>query len=481
LPRAAATLGTIVLGAFACTSSPSAPDLPPLEDRGDVRVQVDLGQRLGPIVTGGGTNFTGFAKYVAPESARTDDLAKIPYRLNRVHFSGEVPDEETWRTEDRLDEHYPQPKPPPEPWDFQWLDGVVKVVEDVKKNGGPDYIMTIHNAPQWMTTDFQMVGHLPRNFDDYAKYCARIVSYYNRGSFVDDAGRTVTSPFGPLGIKYWEIWNEPDINDVGGGDVAVMTPDEYARLFATVAPAMRAVDPSIKIGGPNTVADYEDTLSYVHALLGTGATVDFLAMHQYQAGPGMPDGESFRATAAIVNRPTTTLPIVISESNSDANDDQRRTGGPFEWAAMPLMYEAHVVAGTWRVLRWETYESAYDLVDAARGKLVTTYWAEQIFWSAVPEGATRVACTTSSPDVDCLATVSTAGKLKIAVINRGVAHEADFDGDGVAHAVTIAAPGKADFAIRVVDRHTPPNGGPATTHGTTLVLDGYGVAAAEEP
>ncbi len=472
--------GVLVGSFFACGGSSSfAPDLAPLPDRGDVRVEVDVTKRLGPVVTGGGTNLTGFAKYVAPENARVDALAKLPYRLNRVHFSGEVPDEETYRTEDRLDSHYPQPAPPPAAWDFQWLDGVVKVAEDVRRGGGPGYIMTIHNAPQWMTTDLHTVGHLPRNFDDYAKYCARLVAYYNRGSFVDDAGRTVTSPFGPLGIEYWEIWNEPDINDVGGGDQAVMTPEEYARLFATVAPAMRAVDPSIAIGGPNTVADYEDTLAYVHAMLASGVPADFVAMHQYEAGPGMPDGESFRAAAAIVNRPQTTLPVIISESNTDANDDQRRSGGPFEWAAMPLLYEAHVIAGTWRVLRWETYESAYDLVDATSGRLTTTYWAEHVFWSAVPEGATRVACTSSSPDVDCIATVSDGGAVKVAVINHGVASERDFDGDGVKHTITLSAAGKSDFELRVVDRHTKPNAGPPSSSGTTFVIDGYGIAGAE--
>jgi hypothetical protein len=479
-----------VAGSTACERSPGClDDCPPAPrpaspDRGPVTVTVDPSMALGPVVTGGGTNFTGFASYLAPGNARTDLLAQMPYKLNRIHFSGEVPDPATFTTQDRLDSHLPQSGPPPAPWNFQWLDGVVAVARAVRDAGGPDFILTIHNAPQWMTLHADVQGYPPQNPQDYATYCARLVAYYNQGSFVDDGGRTVANPAGVVGIKYWEIWNEPNINDVGQQDTAVMTPASYASLFATVTAAMRAVDPSIQLGGPNTVSDQGDSLQYIDALLSSGAKVDFVAVHQYQAETSMPDQMAFQVAAPLKDRPHTKLPIVISESNSDSSDQQTRTGSAFEWAAMPFEYKAHVEAGTWRVLRWETYEHDYDLVDAVHGQPRTTYWVERAFWSAVPEGGTRVPCSSSSADIACLATLTPDQKLDVVLIDIGVVDASDNNGVGVRHQVSVSVADGASrtFSIQSVDRDTDPRNGPVTTQGAGagVVIDGYGIATLQQ-
>jgi Glycosyl hydrolases family 39 len=489
-PFAAALAGTLGLGGCernVCldgVNCPPAPPPPPSPDRGPVSVTVDTTQALGPIVTGGGTNFTGFAAYVDPGKTGLAALEQMPYSLNRIHFSGEVPDPATFTTEDRLNEHLPQPSAPPSPWNFQWLDPVVAVAKSIRDTAGIDFIFTIHNAPQWMTVDQTIQGTLPRNADDYATYCARLVAYYNLGSFVDDEGNTVTNPAGKVGVHYWEIWNEPDINDVGEGDNPVMTPDQYASLFVTVTAAMRKVDPTIKIGGPNTISDIDDTPDYIDALLATGAQVDFIAIHQYQASSDMPDQEAFQVASVMQNRPQTNLPLVISESNSDSQDNQNRTGSAFEWAAMPLEYKSHVESGTWRVLRWETYERNYNLVDALSGATTTTYWAERVFWGGVPLGGTRVACSTTSDDVACLASLTPAGKVDVVLINIGVASPTDNNGTGVQHeiGVTVAGKSAAAFSVQVVDRDTDPMAGPAATtgDGSNVIVDGYGVATLEE-
>ncbi len=483
-------LVTVGLGAlvYGCERNPGCldnctPALPTPPDRGSVTVTVDPSSKLGPIVTGGGTNFTGFTGYVGA-NARTDLLAQMPYKLNRIHFSGEVPDPMTYKTQDRLDSHLPQPSPPPAAWNFQWLDGVVSVAKQVRDMGGPEFILTIHNAPQWMTGNPNVQGYPPRNPQDYATYCARLVAYYNKGSFVDDAGNTVTNPAGVVGIHYWEIWNEPNINDVGEQDMAVMTPDQYASLFEVVTPAMRAVDPGIKIGGPNTVSDEGDSLDYIDALLSSGAQVDFVAVHQYQAESTMPDQQAFQVAAPLADRPMTDIPIVISESNSDSSDAQSRTGSPFEWAAMAFEYKAHVEAGTWRVLRWETYERNYNLIDAIGGQPQTTYWAERKFWEAVQEGATRVGCSSSSDDIACLASVTAAGKVDVVLINIGVASPDDNNGSGVRHQVDVhfADGSSPTFTVQTIDRDTSPASGPSPLTGPALgvTIDGYGLATLEE-
>ncbi|MGZ3456781.1 MAG: hypothetical protein ACXVEF_44660, partial [Polyangiales bacterium] len=263
----------------------------------------------------------------------------------------------------------------------------------------------------------------------------------------------------------------------GGGNTAVFTPTEYAQMFKTVSAAMRAADPTIKIGGPNSISDVDDTFQYFGALMSAGAQVDFVTYHQYQASSSMSDATAFTVASTLYSRPNTTLPIVISETNTDSEDNQSRTGSPFEWAAMPLEYKAHIEAGTWRVIRWETYEHNYNLIDATIGKPVTTYWAERTFWEAMPEGSTRIGCASSSADVPCIAVVDGAGNVSAAFINRGVTSSTSNNGTGVSYRVNVSGT-SGNFAKKVVDRNTDPAVGPVATIGapTGILIDGYGIA-----
>jgi hypothetical protein len=453
--------------------------LPPPPERGSATVTINAADTQGPILTGGGANFSGLAAYVDASHARLDLLAQMPYALNRVHFSGEVLDASDNTKVDILPTHLPQPSPPPAPWDFEWMDRAVAAAKAIRDQGGADFIMSIHRAPPWMTPSAGPASASAWQ-SSYATYCARLVSYYNKGSFVDDAGRTVTSPTGPAHIGYWEIWNEPNVSDT---NVAPLGADQFVLLFAQVTSAMRAVDPTIKIGGPSTRSDIGDSLDYLKALASGGGQVDFLTINQYQADPKLPDAQAFQIASVLKDRPTTTLPIVIGESNSELDDTQERTGSAFEWAVMPLLYKSHIELHTWRVIRWETYQHEYDLIDTASGQPRTAYWMERTFWAPIAMGGTRVACSPSSRDVACLANLTPGHKLNVVLINIGVASPSDNRGPGVSHEVDVVlADGSArTFAIRTIDRDTPAAGPmPSIGSGRGVAINGYGMATLQE-
>src|SRR5260370_8514831 len=90
--------------------------LPPPPERGSATVTINAADTQGPILTGGGANFSGLAAYVDTSHARLDLLAQMPYALNRVHFSGEVLDASDNTNVDILVTHLPPPSPPPAPW-----------------------------------------------------------------------------------------------------------------------------------------------------------------------------------------------------------------------------------------------------------------------------------------------------------------------------------------------------------------------------
>lgn len=75
----------------------------------------------------------------------------------------------------------------------------------------------------------------PRDLDAFARVCVNIVRHCNEG-WAD--GRR-------LGIRHWEIWNEPDIDFMWTG-----TKEEFLALYETVARAVEAHDPALKVGGP---------------------------------------------------------------------------------------------------------------------------------------------------------------------------------------------------------------------------------------
>ncbi|MFM9058362.1 MAG: GH39 family glycosyl hydrolase [Planctomycetaceae bacterium] len=75
----------------------------------------------------------------------------------------------------------------------------------------------------------------PRDLDAFARVCVNIVRHCNEGWA--DGHR--------FGIRYWEIWNEPDVDLMWTG-----TKEEFLALYETVARAVEAHDPALKVGGP---------------------------------------------------------------------------------------------------------------------------------------------------------------------------------------------------------------------------------------
>lgn len=83
-------------------------------------------------------------------------------------------------------------------------------------------------------------------------------------------------------VDYWEVGNELDGEwELGhvGPDGKVVDADEYARRFVAFAKAMKAVDPTIKVGGPTCS---NDQLPFVETLIReSGELLDFVTFHTY--------------------------------------------------------------------------------------------------------------------------------------------------------------------------------------------------------
>ena len=139
-----------------------------------------------------------------------------------------------WSYDDVLDIEYVFPDwkadpDRPENYNFTQSDYYVKTITDLGTNiifrlgySAEGRTSVPHNAP-------------PLSYDKWANIAAHIARHYNQG-WANGLHAN---------IRYWEIWNEPDIPSFWSG-----TPEQYYRLYEATAKALKAVDPSLQVGGP---------------------------------------------------------------------------------------------------------------------------------------------------------------------------------------------------------------------------------------
>jgi hypothetical protein len=129
----------------------------------------------------------------------------------------------------------------------------------------------------------------PADFDRYARIVKHIVLHYNRGWANGFHYR----------IRYWEIWNEPDLGKVFWSG----TPQQYFELYAKLARAVKDADPEALVGGPAIARPNDDTpygdafLEYVRT---AHVPLDFYSWHWYATDSN--DPLDFNRVAAGVRR-----------------------------------------------------------------------------------------------------------------------------------------------------------------------------------
>ena len=117
--------------------------------------------------------------------------------------------------------------------------------------------------------------HPPADFGKWARICEHIIRHYNEGwnnGFHYD-------------IKYWEIWNEADLDDEEGITnfrTWTGTPQQYYELYTVAAKHLKKCFPNLKIGGPALAYRinewFDGFIAYVKE---HSAPLDFCSWHLY--------------------------------------------------------------------------------------------------------------------------------------------------------------------------------------------------------
>lgn len=110
----------------------------------------------------------------------------------------------------------------------------------------------------------------PPDFARYAAIAGHVVQHYNRGWAGGGQG----------GVRYWEVWNEPDLGKLFWSG----TPQQFFELYAQIAQAVRQADPHAQVGGP-AIAGPNDPSPYREAFMDYvrdhQVPLDFYSWHWY--------------------------------------------------------------------------------------------------------------------------------------------------------------------------------------------------------
>ncbi len=237
-----------------------------------------------------------------------------------------------------------------------WDEAQLKMAFDAYYPHNPTLVQNIPRWPQWMRQDKQGLLDISE-YDRYAQFCADLVQILN----IKQQRR----------IQFWEPFNERDDIYENAGKL-----DELWKIYNLAATAMKAVDPTIKIGGPVLIYDAVGRLESF--LQKCGSNVDFISWHRYASGDAKEPTDSimdftpnfgnqvrtFRevTTRMIPNRP---IPLLLSEYNInytwDSGENRQNTHIGAVWFASALKHLGE--AGIEMAASWHLKDGIYGMID----------------------------------------------------------------------------------------------------------------------
>ncbi len=216
--------------------------------------------------------FAGMAPSVAQEPTYVAKMESLNLPIVRYH-SAQI-----------LDQNHPRS------WvnfETQWWD-TTKIEAALASLDGKvgARMINIYNFPEWLqnlnsgTASKRLLDK--SKVDEYANFCAGLVSIVNKH----------------LGLytQYWEPFNEIEDEFADAGETQFLI-----DIYNAVAIKMRAVDPTIQIGGPAIQNPYWNDSEQTKWFEGTKEELDFVSVHAYGVGnSAIPNNEIYEKAEGVV-------------------------------------------------------------------------------------------------------------------------------------------------------------------------------------
>lgn len=145
--------------------------------------------------------------------------------------------------------------------------------------------------------------------DEMPKHAAELVEYLNAPATPEHPWAIKRQEWGhpePYGVKWFELGNESDHGNHQVKPRRQFTPEAYAKYARETAAAMRAVDPTIKIGIVTVPGIEYDNPWTIEVLKQAGDVADFVVIHFYSPVIGetvanSPDGEALAMQSCLAS------------------------------------------------------------------------------------------------------------------------------------------------------------------------------------
>jgi len=280
----------------------------------------------------------------------------------------------------------------------------------------------------------------PKDFDKWARICEHVIRHYNEG-WADGH---------KWNIRYWEIWNEPDLADSDPPNFATWggTREQFFDLFVKAAKHLKAAFPALKIGGPAVCYNKNWARAFVDRCRRDEVPLDFFSWHGYTGDVGYPismarfyrkllDDAGYVKAESIYNEWNYNQDWNVGFQKS-VQDRQGLKGGAFVFAVMSVCQDAPVDMLMYydfrpNVPEWNGVFD--DLTYVPR----PAYWSLYA-WRRLVESGTQVKCATQgeTDGVYVTAAKSAEGRCRIAV-GRYTRDDNDFS----VRTVSVRVKGKA--------------------------------------
>ncbi len=230
-------------------------------------------------------------------------------------------------------------------YNFTLTDTVIKAIVDA---GSKIYFRVGESG-----TNTRSLYNPPDDYNKWAQVALHIMKHYNEGW---DAGLH-------LGIKYWEIYNEPDLGWNG-------TVNQYIKLYRLTSQALKTADTSLRIGGP-AIAGLTSTdflYTFLDSVSKEKLPFDFFSYHYYHTfNPYDFVHYDNQAKQILSNYGLGKVPRIVSEwSNYDYNPGNNY----YVWRNDPYMSASTIAAlsyyqntDVFKLLRYRTDGTDLGLID----------------------------------------------------------------------------------------------------------------------
>ena len=209
---------------------------------GAAKVTVDAGQAIGPVKPVnsvgqppliGGPGHYWMLHYLKD--------AGIPY--SRLHDVGGRYGRNVYADIPNLFRNFDADENDPKNYDFAFTDDLIHQL--ATNNVKPWFRLgvTIENYPK--IAKYRIFP--PKDYAKWARICEHVIRHYNEG----------WANGMKLGIEYWEIWNEADLNPNPDESMTwAGTFDQYCEFYGVAARHLKGCFPHLKIGGPASCGLY---------------------------------------------------------------------------------------------------------------------------------------------------------------------------------------------------------------------------------